>query len=36
LALQPALGRVALSRRLCQDLGWLNALGRICWLPVNC
>ena len=27
LALQPALGRVALSRRLCQDLGWLNALG---------
>ncbi len=28
LALQPALGRVALSRRLCQDLGWLNALGQ--------
>ena len=28
LAIRPALGRVALSRRLCQDLGWLNALGR--------
>jgi len=28
LAVQPALGRVALSRRLCQDLGWLNALGQ--------
>jgi len=28
LQLQPALGRVALSRRLCQDLGWLNALGQ--------
>ena len=28
LALQPALGRVALSRRLCQDVGWLNALGQ--------
>jgi hypothetical protein len=28
LALQPALGRVALSRRVCQDLGWLNALGQ--------
>jgi hypothetical protein len=28
LQLQPALGRVALSRRVCQDLGWLNALGR--------
>ena len=27
LRLQPALGRAALSRRLCQDLGWLNALG---------
>jgi hypothetical protein len=28
LELRPALGRVALSRRLCQDLGWLNALGQ--------
>jgi hypothetical protein len=28
LAIRPALGRVALSRRLCQDLGWLNALGQ--------
>lgn len=28
LQLQPALGRVALSRRVCQDLGWLNALGQ--------
>ena len=28
LQLQPVLGRVALSRRLCQDLGWLNALGQ--------
>jgi len=28
LTLQPALGRVALSRRLCQDLGWLNVLGQ--------
>ncbi len=28
LALRPTLGRVALSRRLCQDLGWLNALGQ--------
>ena len=28
LALQPVLGRVALSRRVCQDLGWLNALGQ--------
>jgi hypothetical protein len=28
LKLQPALGRVALSRRVCQDLGWLNALGQ--------
>ena len=25
LQLQPVLGRVALSRRVCQDLGWLNA-----------
>jgi len=22
------LGRVALSRRVCQDLGWLNTLGQ--------
>ena len=22
------MGRVALSRRVCQDLGWLNALGQ--------
>jgi len=28
LALQPALGRVALSRRVCLDLSWLNALGQ--------
>ena len=28
LQLEPALGRVALSRRVCQDLGWLNALGQ--------
>lgn len=28
LELRPALGRVALSRRVCQDLGWLNALGQ--------
>jgi len=28
LQLQPALGRVALSRRVCQDLGWLNGLGQ--------
>ena len=28
LQLQPTLGRVALSRRVCQDLGWLNALGQ--------
>jgi hypothetical protein len=25
---KPALGRVALSRRVCQDLGWLNGLGQ--------
>jgi Domain of unknown function (DUF4338) len=25
---EPALGRVALSRRVCQDLSWLNALGQ--------
>src|SRR5258708_3196997 len=28
LQIQPALSRVALLRRVCQDLGWLNALGR--------
>ena len=28
LQLRPVLGRVALSRRVCQDLGWLNALGQ--------
>jgi Druantia protein DruA len=28
LQIKPALSRVALSRRLCLDLGWLNALGR--------
>jgi hypothetical protein len=28
LQLQPILGRVALSRRVCQDLGWLNGLGQ--------
>jgi hypothetical protein len=28
LELRPALGRVALSRRICQDLGWLNVLGQ--------
>ena len=28
LQLQPVLGRVALSRRVCQDLGWRNALGQ--------
>ena len=28
LALRPVLGRVALSRRVCQDLGWFNALGQ--------
>jgi hypothetical protein len=28
LELRPILGRVALSRRICQDLGWLNALGQ--------
>ena len=28
LELRPALGRVALSRQVCQDLGWLNALGQ--------
>jgi hypothetical protein len=29
LALRPVLGRVALSRRVCQDLNWLNALGAV-------
>jgi hypothetical protein len=28
LELRPASGRVALSRRICQDLGWLNGLGQ--------
>jgi hypothetical protein len=28
LQIKPVLGRVALSRRVCQDLGWLNALGQ--------
>jgi hypothetical protein len=28
LRIQPGLGRVALSRRVCQDLGWLNGLGQ--------
>lgn len=28
LELRPALGRVALSRRVCQDLGWVNVLGQ--------
>lgn len=28
LQIRPALGRVALSRRVCQDLGWLNGLGQ--------
>lgn len=28
LEIQPVLGRVALSRRICQDLGWLNVLGQ--------
>jgi len=28
LELRPALGRVVLSRRICQDLGWLNVLGQ--------
>ena len=28
LELRPVLGRVALSRRICQDLGWLNGLGQ--------
>jgi hypothetical protein len=29
LQIQPALGRVALSRRVCQDLGWRNGLGQL-------
>jgi len=28
LEFRPVLGRVALSRRICQDLGWLNVLGQ--------
>lgn len=28
LELRPVLGRAALSRRICQDLGWLNVLGQ--------
>lgn len=28
LQIKPVLGRVALSRRVCQDLGWLNGLGQ--------
>ena len=28
LKLRPVLGRVALSRRICQDFGWLNVLGQ--------
>lgn len=28
LQIKPALGRVALSRRVCQDLGWRNGLGQ--------
>jgi hypothetical protein len=28
LQIKPLLGRVALSRRVCQDLGWLNGLGQ--------
>jgi hypothetical protein len=28
LQLRPMLGRVALSRRICQDFGWLNVLGQ--------
>ena len=29
LRLQPALNRVQLSRRICQDLGWLNPAGQL-------
>ena len=28
LELRPVLGRVALSRRICQDFGWLNVLSQ--------
>jgi hypothetical protein len=28
LEIRPVLGRVALSRRVCQDLGWINGLGQ--------
>jgi hypothetical protein len=28
LQIKPVLGRTALSRRVCQDLGWLNSLGQ--------
>jgi len=28
LAVRPSLGRVALSRRVCQNLGWINGLGQ--------
>ena len=28
LEIRPVLGRVALSRRVCQDLGWVNGLGQ--------
>ena len=28
LQIKPVLGRVALSRRVCQDFGWLNRLGQ--------
>ena len=28
LQIKPILGRVAFSRRVCQDLGWLNGLGQ--------
>jgi hypothetical protein len=27
LQIKPVLSRVALSRRVCQDLGWLNSLS---------
>lgn len=29
LSLQPALNRVGLSRRICQDFGWRNACGQL-------
>jgi hypothetical protein len=28
LEIRPVLGRVALSRRVCQDLGWINEMGK--------